>query len=198
MDPIASADEVTPERLEAIRAASAELVRATPVLTTRSLSERCGGTIALKAENLQRTGSFKLRGALSKVRSLRPGRRRGGGQRGNHAQALAYAARSTGCAARSSCPTTRRWARWPRSGRSAPRSSGRPGGGRLPGQRPRRRRRPGPDVRQPLRRLGRDRRPGGRGPGAGHRRARPGAGGGAGGRRRAGLRRGPRATRAWR
>ncbi|HEX5909426.1 MAG TPA: pyridoxal-phosphate dependent enzyme [Thermoleophilaceae bacterium] len=97
MDPIANAAQLTPERLEATRAASAELVRATPVLTTRSLSERCGGTIALKAENLQRTGSFKLRGALSKVRAL-AGKAEGvvAGSAGNHAQALAYAARSSG------------------------------------------------------------------------------------------------------
>lgn len=95
MDPIASADELTPERLEAIRSATAELVRPTPVLTSRSLSERCGGVIALKAENLQRTGSFKLRGALSKVRAL-TGRTDGvvAGSAGNHAQALAYAARA--------------------------------------------------------------------------------------------------------
>jgi threonine dehydratase len=97
MDPIASADELTPERLEAIRAATADLVRPTPVLTSRSLSERCGGTIAVKAENLQRTGSFKLRGALSKVHALRPGTAGVvAGSAGNHAQALAYAARAHG------------------------------------------------------------------------------------------------------
>src|ERR687892_2802210 len=44
-----------------------DLVRHTPVLTSRSLSDECGGTVLLKAENLQRTGSFKLRGALAKV-----------------------------------------------------------------------------------------------------------------------------------
>jgi len=97
MDPIATAAELTRERLEAIRAESADLVRPTPVLTSRSLSERCGGTIAVKAENLQRTGSFKLRGALSKVRAL-PRDAAGvvAGSAGNHAQALAYAARSHG------------------------------------------------------------------------------------------------------
>ncbi len=85
------------ERLEAIREANADLVRPTPVLTSRSLSERCGGTIAVKAENLQRTGSFKLRGALGKVRTL-PGDAAGvvAGSAGNHGQALAYAARSRG------------------------------------------------------------------------------------------------------
>src|SRR5829696_3331330 len=44
-----------------------DLVRHTPVLTSRSLSDECGGPVLLKAENLQRTGSFKLRGALAKV-----------------------------------------------------------------------------------------------------------------------------------
>ena len=74
------------------------MVRETPVLSTRTLSERTGGTVALKAENLQRTGSFKLRGALSKVAAL--GERCAGGvvtgSAGNHAQAVAYAARARG------------------------------------------------------------------------------------------------------
>ena len=72
-------------------------MRHTPVLTAASLSERCGGSIVLKAENLQRTGSFKLRGALNKVRAVK-GRSRGvvAGSAGNHAQALAYAARAHG------------------------------------------------------------------------------------------------------
>ncbi len=99
MEPIASADELTRDRFEAIRRDSAELVRQTPMLTSRSLSERCGGVIALKAENLQRTGSFKLRGALSKVRALVATGRTSGvvaGSAGNHAQALAYAARIHG------------------------------------------------------------------------------------------------------
>jgi threonine dehydratase len=93
----AAGAELAPERLEAARRASEQLVRHTPVLTAASLSERCGGTIVLKAENLQRTGSFKLRGALNKVRAV--GRDVAGvvaGSAGNHAQALAYAARASG------------------------------------------------------------------------------------------------------
>ena len=55
----------------------------TPVLTAGSISAHCGGTVAVKAENLQRTGSFKLRGALNKLRHLPAGHgRRGGRQRG--------------------------------------------------------------------------------------------------------------------
>ncbi|MBA2240698.1 MAG: pyridoxal-phosphate dependent enzyme [Solirubrobacterales bacterium] len=84
------------QHLREIHRASEDIVRTTPVLSARSLSERCGGRISLKAENLQRTGSFKLRGALAKLRSLE---RPGGvvtGSAGNHAQALAYAARQAG------------------------------------------------------------------------------------------------------
>ncbi len=70
-----------------------EIVRHTPVLSSNSLSERTGGRILLKAENLQRTGSFKLRGALSKLGSVaRPGAVVAGSA-GNHGQSLAYAAR---------------------------------------------------------------------------------------------------------
>ena len=56
-------------------------------------------TVALKAENLQRTGSFKLRGALAKIAALGDAMLRRGvvaGSAGNHAQAVAYAARARG------------------------------------------------------------------------------------------------------
>jgi threonine dehydratase len=56
-------------------------------------------TVALKAENLQRTGSFKLRGALAKIASLSDaecGRGVIAGSAGNHGQAVAYAARARG------------------------------------------------------------------------------------------------------
>jgi threonine dehydratase len=74
------------------------VVRETPVLSSRTLSERVGGTIALKAENLQRTGSFKLRGALAKIASLGEQCSLGvvTGSAGNHGQAVAYAARARG------------------------------------------------------------------------------------------------------
>lgn len=82
------------ERLLLAHEASARIVRRTPILTSASVSRRCGGTVALKAECLQRTGSFKLRGALNKLRAV-AGRSRGvvAGSAGNHAQSLAYAAR---------------------------------------------------------------------------------------------------------
>ncbi len=86
---------ITPERIEAARIAGLGVVRHTPVIESLSLSERYGGTVVLKAENLQRTGSFKLRGALAKVAELGPTAQSGvvAGSAGNHGQALAYAAR---------------------------------------------------------------------------------------------------------
>lgn len=75
---------------------SSSIVRRTPVLTAGSLGERLGGRLVLKAENLQRTGSFKLRGALNKLRSCESAAGVVTGSAGNHAQSLAYAARTFG------------------------------------------------------------------------------------------------------
>ena len=81
------------------RSAIGDLVRHTPVLPSQMLTERCGGQVVVKAESLQRTGSFKLRGALSKLAALGvAGCERGvvAGSAGNHAWALADAARARG------------------------------------------------------------------------------------------------------
>jgi len=69
------------------------------MLTSRTLSERIGATAYLKAENFQRTGSFKPRGALFAVASLTPGQRTKGivtMSAGNAAAAIAYAASAEG------------------------------------------------------------------------------------------------------
>jgi threonine dehydratase len=78
--------------------AGRDVIRETPVVSSRTLSERAGGEVVLKAENLQRTGSFKLRGALSKLSALGDGCAAGvvTGSAGNHGQAVAYAARTRG------------------------------------------------------------------------------------------------------
>ena len=69
------------------------------MLVSGTLSERCGARVLLKAENLQRTGSFKLRGALQPRRRARPDASGVvAGSAGNHAQALAYAASARGVA----------------------------------------------------------------------------------------------------
>jgi threonine dehydratase len=90
---------VTGRDIEAARAAVATTARRTPMLSTRTISERAGGVVALKAENLQRTGSFKVRGAGAKLAALGEEGCRAGvvaASAGNHAQALAAAARMMG------------------------------------------------------------------------------------------------------
>ena len=94
------ADEVA-DRIaggEALRAADVvhELARHTPLLSSRSLSELAGGRVVVKAENLQRTGSFKLRGATHKISRIEAPAGVVAGSAGNHAQSLAYAARAKG------------------------------------------------------------------------------------------------------
>ena len=61
-------------------AAGRGVVKHTPVTTSAALSDRVGGTVVLKAENLQRTGSFKIRGAMNKLAALGD-RARGGRHR---------------------------------------------------------------------------------------------------------------------
>jgi threonine dehydratase len=70
-------------------------VRRTPLETSKTLSERSGMDLYLKMENLQRTGSFKLRGAYNKIYSLSDSERKKGviaASAGNHAQGVAHAA----------------------------------------------------------------------------------------------------------
>jgi threonine dehydratase len=74
----------------------------TPVLTSRALDEAVGATVLLKAENLQRIGAFKFRGAYNAVASLTDAERAQGVatvSSGNHAQAVALAARLVGARA---------------------------------------------------------------------------------------------------
>ena len=74
-------------------------VRRTPLIHSGSASRRTGFEVFLKAENLQKTGSFKPRGALNKILQLTPGERARGvlaASAGNHAQGLAWAARAEG------------------------------------------------------------------------------------------------------
>jgi threonine dehydratase len=90
---------VTADAVRAARPAVERVAKRTPVLSTRTFSERAGGTVALKAENLQRTGSFKVRGAAAKLAALGPdacGRGVVCASAGNHAQGVAAAARAMG------------------------------------------------------------------------------------------------------
>jgi threonine dehydratase len=83
-------------------AAIAGLVRETPIVPSGELSRRVGATVALKAENLQLTGSFKIRGASYRLSRLTEAERAAGvvaASAGNHAQAVALAARRLGVGA---------------------------------------------------------------------------------------------------
>jgi len=88
--------------LDDVRAAARRIdgvAHRTPVLTSRALDEATGATVLLKAENLQRGGAFKFRGAYNAVASLTAAERERGVatvSSGNHAQALALAARLHG------------------------------------------------------------------------------------------------------
>jgi threonine dehydratase len=89
---------VTADDVVAARPAVEAIARHTPVLSSRTISERAGGVVMLKAENLQRTGSFKIRGAAAKLAALGDGCSAGvvAASAGNHAQSLAAAARARG------------------------------------------------------------------------------------------------------
>src|SRR5438309_6512421 len=85
--------------IEAARRGLAGVARVTPVYGSETLSRLTGRKVWLKAENLQRTGSFKVRGAVNKVAMLGDAERAAGviaASAGNHGQAVAYAARELG------------------------------------------------------------------------------------------------------
>jgi threonine dehydratase len=85
--------------VRAARQLLAGVVSATPMAGSRALSELCGGPVWLKCENLQRTGSFKIRGAYTRIARLDPAERARGvvaASAGNHAQGVALAAQMLG------------------------------------------------------------------------------------------------------
>lgn len=74
-------------------------VRHTPIKRSSSLSQLTGSDFSLKLENFQRTGSFKVRGALNRIHHLSAAERKAGvvaASAGNHAQGVAYAASKAG------------------------------------------------------------------------------------------------------
>ncbi|MFH1853080.1 MAG: threo-3-hydroxy-L-aspartate ammonia-lyase [Candidatus Neomarinimicrobiota bacterium] len=78
------------------------VVHNTPVLTSRTLNQRCGAEIFLKCENFQRTGAFKLRGAYNAISQLTVAEKARGiltYSSGNHAQAVALVGRLLNIAA---------------------------------------------------------------------------------------------------
>lgn len=97
LSPVPSIDDIS-----AARARLGDRVRRTPTMTATSLGDLFGVRLRVKCEVFQRTGSFKVRGALNAVLSLsREDRAKGlvAISAGNHAAALAYAARAAGARA---------------------------------------------------------------------------------------------------
>ncbi len=90
---------VTLKDIEAARARITPYVHKTPLLSSRSLSEITGADVHIKAEHLQKTGSFKVRGAFNKMAPIAQGKAVAASM-GNHAQAVAFAARQLGMKAR--------------------------------------------------------------------------------------------------
>jgi threonine dehydratase len=99
---VSSSNIQTLPSLSDIRAARDRIrpfIHSTPLLTSHSLSERAGVEVRLKCENLQRAGSFKVRGAMNALLQLSDDDRRRGVvafSSGNHAQGVALAAKVLG------------------------------------------------------------------------------------------------------
>jgi threonine dehydratase len=91
-----------PADIELARGRLGGVARVTPVYRSETISRLAGRDVHLKAENLQLTGSFKIRGAVNKLATLGEAERAAGvvaASAGNHAQAVAWAAREAGIGA---------------------------------------------------------------------------------------------------
>jgi threonine dehydratase len=94
--------EPTFDDVRAARERLAGVARETPLYPSETFTRLAGRPVLLKAENLQRTGSFKIRGAYHTISTLGPDERRAGvvaASAGNHGQAVAWAARESGIGA---------------------------------------------------------------------------------------------------
>lgn len=94
--------EVTAERVRTAATRLEGKIHRTPVLTSRTLDEQVGATVLVKCENFQRVGAFKIRGAYNAIAALPHDQRERGVcaySSGNHAQAVALAARMLGTSA---------------------------------------------------------------------------------------------------
>src|ERR1700744_88543 len=95
--PLVQSDDIVAAR-ELLR----DVISPTPMLYSRVLSEQVAGPVYLKCENLQRTGSFKVRGAYTRIARLTGAERARGvvaASAGNHAQGVAFAAGLLGASA---------------------------------------------------------------------------------------------------
>src|SRR5690348_3717720 len=94
ISPLVQADDIV-----AARELLIDVISPTPMLYSRVLSDQMAGPVYLKCENLQRTGSFKVRGAYTRIARLSDEERARGvvaASAGNHAQGVALAAQALG------------------------------------------------------------------------------------------------------
>ncbi len=99
---------VSLDQIRSAKARAAGIVEVTPLDFSTTFSALCRRQIYLKLENLQKTGSFKVRGALNKIQQLAADKRSRGvvtASAGNHAQGLAYAGQMAGVAVTVVMPT---------------------------------------------------------------------------------------------
>jgi threonine dehydratase len=100
---------VTLNDIELARRRLSAIAKPTPLIRSETLSHLIGGEVFIKPENLQKTGSFKIRGAFNRIAALAPEDKQRGviaASAGNHGQALAYAASRAGVKATVVMPTT--------------------------------------------------------------------------------------------
>src|SRR5512135_3507914 len=96
---------ITLDDIQAAARTIGPYIHKTPLIHSNSLSILTGAEVYLKLENLQKTGSFKVRGAFNKMTRL-SGEKVIAASMGNHAQAVAFAAQRLGKRARIVMPTT--------------------------------------------------------------------------------------------
>lgn len=97
------------EQVEQARRRLKDIAKPTPLIRSATLERMLGAETWLKPENLQKTGSFKIRGAYNRIAALRPAEAARGviaASAGNHGQALAWAATRAGVRATIVMPTT--------------------------------------------------------------------------------------------
>lgn len=101
--------KITKEAIEQAHARIQPYIHRTPVLTNQSINNIAGTELFFKCENLQKIGAFKIRGGMNAALSLSPEKLKNGiatHSSGNHAQAIAYAAKVLGTKAYIVMPST--------------------------------------------------------------------------------------------
>src|SRR3984885_797515 len=107
--PMSSIRPLMPQRIEEAHSRLDGVIRPTPLIGSETLDRIVGAHVLLKPENLQKTGSFKIRGAYNRLMTLTDAQKARGvvaASAGNHGQALAYAATRAGISATIVMPTT--------------------------------------------------------------------------------------------